>query len=670
MFASPRKPHGALLVHLTAVRLKGFISGTLLLLFCVAPMLCAASRAWAEPQTNEHHDLAGYAALDQNGAVYRLAEMRGSRATAIVMLSPECPISNQYIPTLNRLGREFAQQQIEFVGVVSDPTLAWSDVAKFAREFSIEIPLLYDTSGDLRQTLQPTHVPESFLLSPRGAMLYSGRIDNRYESVGRRRAKITQHDLRDAMAALLEDREITPLRTTPVGCKLSENARPEVTFSHQIAPILYARCVECHRPGEVAPFALLTCEDATKRADWIAEVVKGDVMPPWTLRSGYGHFRGQRTLSPREKALLTQWAEAGAPRGDEKLAPPVPEFSEGWQLGPPDLVLEMPEAFSIPADGPDIFRFFVLPIEIPEDQTVVAVDFKPGNPRVVHHSILYLDSSGAARRYDEADPLPGYEGFVTGGFSPSGTLGFWAPGYTPRFFPEGVGQRLAKGSDLAMQLHYHPSGKAETDASKVGIYFAKKPVQRYVGGLALIDFDVDIPAGEKQHQMEFDFTLPVAVEIIDVTPHMHLIGTEMKVTATLPDGSTVPLVWVDWDFNWQDQYEYVQPVHLPAGTRIDMVAQFDNSVDNPANPNSPPAHVEFGEETTDEMSICAFRILESTSAEDRKALQAATRQSLFQQLADPKVMRTVRELIMRGRGPAGGGEPAGENSPLQQLFGL
>jgi len=321
----------------------------------------------------------------------------------------------------------------------------------------------------------------------------------------------------------------------------------------------------------------------------------------------------------------------------------------------------MDEEFHVKADGPDSFRFFVIPIDIPEDKVVTAVEFRPGNPRVVHHAILYLDSSGMARKRDLEDPEPGYEGFLTGGFQPSGTLGFWAPGYTPRFLPAGIGQHLKKGSDLAMQLHYHPSGKAETDRSQVGIYFADKPVEKFVSGLALIDFKVDIPPGDAGHKMQFSFTTPVDVELMDVTPHMHMIGTEMKVVATRPDGAQVPLVWSKWNFNWQEQYLYREPVKLPAGTRFDLEAWYDNSAANPYNPNQPPARVRFGEMTTDEMCICAFRLIGDPGAGNRDALKQALRKSMQDQLSDPAVMLQVMQVIARGT-------PQGEKPNVRDLI--
>ena len=351
--------------------------------------------------------------------------------------------------------------------------------------------------------------------------------------------------------------------------------------------------------------------------------------------------------------MLKGVAKASRPHVEATETTQTPHFSYCWQLGTPDLVLKMPEPYTVPASGPDIFRFFVMPIEVPEDMVVTAVEFRAGNARVAHHSIMYLDASGVARQRDAADPGPGYEGPITGGFRPAGTLGFWAPGYTPHFLPEGVGLKLAKGCDLAMQMHYHPSGKEEVDQSQVGVYFAKKPVDKYLSLFALFNFDVNIKPDEPRHHMHLEFTTPVDLKLLDVTPHMHMIGTEMKVTATAPDGAKTDLVWVDWNFNWQDQYHYVEPLVVPKGSKIELDAWYDNSSGNPYNPNTPPKLVKFGEMTTDEMCICAFGLLDDGSEEDQQALRRATSEHMQKQLENPRVMLSLMSLMGR----------AGEDNP-------
>ncbi|HEX8914499.1 MAG TPA: hypothetical protein VF796_19275 [Humisphaera sp.] len=385
--------------------------------------------------------------------------------------------------------------------------------------------------------------------------------------------------------------------------------RQPPTYAGEVAAILFQNCATCHRPGEVAPFPLLTYADASRRARQIARVVGDRLMPPWKPEPGYGHFQAERRLTEQQIATLRAWADAGAPEGDPNLAPPAPTFAKGWQLGEPDLVIEMPESYALHAEGPDVLRNFVVPVSVDADKMVGAIEFRPGNPKVVHHALVFLDGSGQARKLDAADPGPGYTSFGGPGFFPSGSLGGWAPGTTPRFLPDGVGRYMKKGWDAVIQIHYHPSGKPETDRSSVGVYYVRKPAKRLVGGIAVENWDIDIKPGDANHKLASGYTLPTATTFLSVAPHMHLLGRELKVRAVLPDGTDRPLIWIRrWDFDWQDNYVLPEPLTLPKGTRIEMETVHDNSADNPRNPNRPPARVRYGEESTDEMSLCIFEV--------------------------------------------------------------
>jgi hypothetical protein len=402
----------------------------------------------------------------------------------------------------------------------------------------------------------------------------------------------------------------------------SSDSSAPVSFNKDIAPLVWKHCAGCHRPGEVGPFSLLDYHDAAKRADFLAAITADRRMPPWKAEPDFGHFHDERRLSAAEIALFRRWADAGAPEGNAADLPPRPQFTEGWQLGEPDLVLEMPQAFAVPADGRDIYQCFVIPIPVDGSRTVSAIEFRPGNRRVVHHAILYLDANGAARVRDEKEPGPGYRSFGGPGILPTGGLGGWAPGGMPRRLPDGVGKFLRRGSDLVLQLHYHPSGKPETDRSKVGIYFTKEPAKTIVGGLVIAN-GPKIPAGEKEYHLQArSEKLPVDVNVLGVAPHMHLLGRSMKAQAVLPDGKTVPLVWIkDWDFNWQMGYAFVEPVRLPKGSHIEIEAVYDNSAENPHNPNSPPKEVRWGEQTTDEMCLMSVQLTTDSLADLRQIVR-------------------------------------------------
>ena len=384
-----------------------------------------------------------------------------------------------------------------------------------------------------------------------------------------------------------------------------------ITFSKHIAGILWKNCAGCHRPGEIGPFSLLDYADASKRAAFIAEVTASRRMPPWKAEPGFGKFRDERRLTDREIEMLAQWAQNEAPEGDPRDLPKPPEFSDGWQLGEPDLELKMAKPFAVPADGRDIYRCFVIPIPIEKDRMVRAVEFRPGNHNVVHHAIMFLDASGAGRRKDAEDEEQGFESFGGPGIQPTGGLGAWAPGAMPRELPDGIVRYVKKGSDLVLQIHYHPNGKPQEDQSTVGVYFSEKPTKKIVTGIAVAQPGLEIPAGDAHCEIKAEsHPIPCDVQVLGITPHMHNLGREMKVTATQPDSEEeIPLIWIkDWDFNWQGQYQFEVPVRLPKGSVIKVHSIYDNSAENPKNPNNPPKDVKWGEQTSDEMCLCGVQV--------------------------------------------------------------
>jgi mono/diheme cytochrome c family protein len=402
------------------------------------------------------------------------------------------------------------------------------------------------------------------------------------------------------------------------------------TFSRDIAPVLYKNCATCHRPGEVAPFSLLTYEDAAKRARLIAAVTASRVMPPWKPEPGHGSFVNERRLSDAEIETIRRWADAGAPRGEEKDAPPVPKFADGWQTGQPDQIVTMALPYDVPADGPDQFRCFVLPLDLKEDVNVSGFEFRPGNRRVVHHAIVFIDTSGAARRLAERAGGGGYRCVGGPGFPASGALGGWAPGADPRYEEPETAMPLPRNADLVVQIHYHPSGKPEQDRSTLGLHYSGAPTKGRVG-MILLNRRIYIEPGNANYVVKASVTVPQDADLVGITPHAHYLAKDMKVDAFLPDGTKAPLIWIrDWDFNWQGQYRYAKPMRLPKGTRIDMEYVYDNSAANPRNPANPPVRVTWGEETNDEMAI-AFLELVLPSPKDVPAFRLAS----LLQLLDP-----------------------------------
>jgi hypothetical protein len=375
------------------------------------------------------------------------------------------------------------------------------------------------------------------------------------------------------------------------------------TFNHDIAPILYQNCSNCHRPGEVAPFALLTYQDAAKRAKQIADITHAHVMPPWKATLGYGNFEDVRRLTDQQIATIGEWAKNGAPEGDAADKPSIPKFPDGWLAGEPDQAFEMTQAYAVPAEGPDQFRCFVIPLHADQDEYVKRVEFRAGNPKIVHHAILFLDTTGEARRRETA-PGQGYSCVGGPGLDITGSLGGWAPGAMPSNARAGVAHTIKKGSDLILQIHYHLDGKPEVDQSKAGLTFSKTPPTKGLALVMLGNEKIDIPAGDAHYIVKASAVLPMDAEASAIFPHAHYLCKDMKVDAHLPDGSVVPMIWIkDWDFNWQGSYRYSSPVKLPKGTRLEMQYIYDNSAANPHNPSDPPREVKFGEETTNEMAF-------------------------------------------------------------------
>ena len=385
-----------------------------------------------------------------------------------------------------------------------------------------------------------------------------------------------------------------------------------VTFATDIAPIIYRRCSVCHRPGQAAPFSLLTYADVKKRASQVIEVTERRYMPPWLPTHGLVEYADERMLTAEELGLLRQWADEGALEGDPARLPAAPQWSEGWQLGKPDLVVRMPESYILNPEGKDVYRNIVLPIPLELARYVEAVEFRPGNPRVVHHAAMRIDRSRYSRQLDEREPGPGFGGMVLPDTTevPGGHFLNWQPGKLPYRSPPGLGWRLDVGTDFIVQLHLHPSGKPEAVQAEVGFYFTDQPPTNGTFKIILDWPAIDIPAGETNYVVEDRYALPVDVLALMVFPHAHYLARDMQAFAELPDGRRQWLLWIkDWDFNWQGDYRFAHPIRLPRGTVLHMRFSYDNSTNNVHNPNNPLRRVRFGPQTTDEKGELWLQVL-------------------------------------------------------------
>ena len=383
----------------------------------------------------------------------------------------------------------------------------------------------------------------------------------------------------------------------------------QTTFTTDVAPIIFEQCTGCHRPDGPGPFTLLTYRDVRQRAVQIAQVTKSRIMPPWKPEPGYGSFVGARRLSNVQIEIIQQWVVDGTPEGDPTDLPPSPTWNGRWLIGQPDLVLRLPE-FELPANGPDLFRNFVVPVPVNERRFVRGLELQPGSSRV-HHANIRLDYTPASRELDEADPKAGYEGLIprSAGYPDGHFLG-WTPGQMPPLAPRGLAWRLDPGSDLVVQLHLEPSNKPDLVTPAIGIFFTNDPPGRTPAMLRLGEQGIDIRPGESQYVITDSYVLPVDVEVHAVQPHAHNRAREVKGWVTFPDGRRRWLIYISrWDFHWQDVYRYEQPFWIPRGSTLSMEYTYDNSADNPRNPDRPPLRVRWGQSSADEMGDLWLQVL-------------------------------------------------------------
>ena len=600
---------------------------------CVASAAAAAGPASPPPTDKLNQPVTGLPLTDAAGREFDPADRGDAKAIVVVFLSFECPVSNSYAPTLSALAEKYKDRGLKLVGVVTGETEPGS-LAKWAEEFRLSFPLTADADLSAASALKAKTTPEAFVIDSHGILRYRGRIDDAYSARLKRNAIVSSHDLDVAISAVIAGKPVLVPATTAVGCPIGDReltpkpgADTSITFYSHVLPILQQNCQGCHRPGQVGPFSLVTYSQAVNWAEDIKAYTASREMPPWKPAAGPA-FRDDRRMSDADIAALAAWVDAACPEGDPKAAPPAPVFADGWGRGEPDLVLEVEDDFHLGASGVDMFRCFVLPTGLTEDKYIVGFEVKPGNTRIVHHTLNFWDRTGKAkelaaeqaakRKPGDKDHGPGYSSRMGIGFFPEKPadrpdvkpidgFGGWAPGQQPVRLPDGYGWLLPKGADLVIQTHYHRTGKPETDRLKIGLYFAKKPVTKdwqsiVIAGIKPSFFKPAIPAGKSDHVIRGSVWLRTDAMVHNVMPHMHLIGKSAKITMTPPDGEPVTLVDVpDWDYNWQETYWFDRPIKAAKGTRFDIEAVYDNSPGNPNNPYSPPRDIYFGEQTTNEM---------------------------------------------------------------------
>lgn len=513
---------------------------------------------------------------DGGGARHTQAEWRDARAVVLAFVSPACPLSKRFETKLHEIRDDYTSRGVRVVAV--------------SAEIGGAAATLIDPGLTLARQLGATATPEAVIVSRDGHVLYRGIA------------------LRQALDDVLAGRVVSAVSERAVGCALPYpvvKRKTWVDWRRDVAPLIGAKCAVCHRGGEAAPFALLTHADAARRARTIAAVTAAGLMPPWLPSRMSPPMAGERRLTAREIAVLREWAEAGAPGSGDSPAPSAAESRiEGETF-------RMRTSFSVAAAGRDQYRCFAIPNGQSADRWVDAMAFTPGNRRVVHHALVFADTSGEARKRDRGD---GYECFGVPGFLPSASFGGWTPGMTPIPYPEGVAMRLRRGADIVLQVHYQASGAAETDQSAVTLRFTDRPPTRRLMDVALGSRDIDIPAGARGYRVRDYFTLPVNVEAIGIIPHAHLVCRSMKGVAVLPSGRRVTLIDIPrWDFHWQQNYRYRTPITLPAGTRVEMDFRYDNALGR---------RVQWGPDSSDEMAGLHVQVIPRNDEDARELGQS------------------------------------------------
>jgi peroxiredoxin len=528
---------------------------------------------------------------DHRGAWHDLDDARESRLVVLALLGAECPLADQYAPRLAELARAYGPKGVAFFGIDANRQDAPSALARFAQAHDLPFPLLKDVGNGLADRLGAERTPEVFVLDLGRMVRYRGRVDDQY-ALGIHRPAPTRHDLTAALDDLLAGHDVATPRTEAVGCHIGRirppGARAEVTYSGQVARILRDRCVSCHRPGEIAPFALTTYAQAAGWAETIAEVVRDGRMPPWHASAEYGQFANDAHLIDEEKRLIAAWVADGAPEGDPRERPEPLPFPDGWRIPTPDLVAALPEEVAVPADGAMPYRYFTVDPGLDRDVWVRASQVRPGNPSVVHHLIVYVLPPGARG--------PGSPG--------ADIMAAYAPGMPPRVLPEGTAKLIPAGSRLMFQMHYTPRGTPQTDRSRIGLTFADpKTVRRRVTSVLAANPRLRIPPGAADYRATAEHRFGQDTLLYALLPHMHLRGKSARIEATYPDGRREVLLDVPrYEFDWQNAYTLAEPKPMPEGTVIRCHARFDNSADNPNNPD-PSATVTWGEQTRDEMLV-------------------------------------------------------------------
>lgn len=538
--------------------------------------------------------IADFSLQDYRGKRVSLHDFKDQKGVVVAFLGCDCPLAKLYAPKLQALAKDFAHRGVAVVGINSNVQDSTTKLGAFARVHGVEFPLLKDPGNVVADQFHAKRTPEFYLLDEKGVIRYRGRMDDQYD-IGIQKAAPTRGDLVQAIEEVLAGDAVSVPFAEPVGCLIGRvrklNPSGDVTYSKHIAKIFNERCVECHRPGEIAPFSLTNYQEVVGWGETIVEVTQERRMPPWLADPAYGHFRNNARLGDEELQLIREWVANGQPEGDPKDLPEPRQFVEGWTIGTPDKIVYMSDKpYKVPAEGTVEYQHITVDPGFTEDIWVRAAEARPGNRAVVHHIIVFVNPPNATG-------LP-FMGELIGGY---------APGMPPVTGHDGLAALIPAGSRLTFQMHYTPNGTAQEDLSYIGFKFADpKTVHTRAKASMAASFNINIPPYAANHKVTSRYKFRHDGEIVSLMPHMHLRGKSFKYEALFPDGTREVLLDVPrYDFNWQLRYEYETPKKMPKGTEIQCTAYFDNSTENLANPD-PSKTVRWGDQTWEEMMIGWF----------------------------------------------------------------
>jgi peroxiredoxin len=540
---------------------------------------------------------------DYQGREWKDSELFGDKGTVIAFLGTQCPLAKQYSKRIAAMESEYRDRGVRFIAIDSNIQDSLAEMAAHARRFDLQIPFLKDPNQHVADLFGATRTPEVCVIDPQRALRYRGRIDDQY-GIGYAKDEPTKTELRDAIEAMVRGEPIAVASAAASGCLIGRSIKSpstassesaNITYSEHIAPILQARCVACHRQGDIGPMDLSSYDDAAAWADMIVEVTQDRRMPPWHANPEYGHFANDRRLSDQELQKIEDWARNGAPQGDLNKEPAKLTFTEGWLLPEnPDLVVPMADKpYKIPAQGEVRYQYFVSDLKNDNELWFRGMEVIPGNREVVHHILIFAREKGARGR-----ELGGERSFLAG----------YVPGTRAELMPPGYAKRIPANSQLIFQVHYTPNGSPQEDLSKVGFLVADpSTVTHEVLTSSALNPRFRIPPGESDYRTTamLPERLPEC-ELLAMSPHMHVRGKSFRYTLVMPDKSREILLDVPrYDFNWQTEYRLAEKRILPKGCRIYCEAVFDNSENNLNNPN-PKSWVTWGDQTYEEMMIGYF----------------------------------------------------------------